>query len=682
MFRSSIQRQARLGSSARRQLSTLALRQIRSRPLVASYQKWPQAELQLTPLRQITIRLYSQESAVAHPETDIENLPGGIYDVNRFEDLKNLGVNERIVRAITQDMGYETMTEVQALTINPALKGTDLVAQARTGTGKTLGFLIPVFQRVLAVEPALATPHNRRMASAGDIRAIILSPTRELAEQIGVEAKKLARHTGLIVQTAVGGTQKREALYRMRREGCHILIATPGRLQDILSDPNTGVSAPNLQAMVLDEADRMLDVGFADAIRDILDLLPPREQVDRQTLLFSATIPRDVVHLAKNMVKTDNFEFVQTISPDETPTHERVPQHLAPVKSYENWFPAILEIAEQAMTRAQQDPEALPFKAIIFFSNTATVEFANRVFRNTYLYNRDSGLRILDIHSKLTQAQRTRNADAFRRAQSGILISSDVTARGMDFPNVSHVIQVGLPPDRDQYIHRVGRTGRAGAPGEGWLILAEDEIPEARRRLPGLPIKPNRSLKTAEHTVGQDEPSPEVSKYFEEVSKAYQSVPPESFKAVYHALLGQKFGRYLQAQDVVQLLNNWCQNGLGWSEPPLIAPRVLQNRGLSNVPGINVGYDQDRSGSSYGKDSSSSSRQFDSRADPFESRFSSNRSDDRFGSSRNNSRFGSPRNDNRFGSSRNDSRFGSRSNNRFGSSRNDGSPRDTPRSFF
>lgn len=131
MFRSSIQRQVRLGSSARRQLSTLALRQIRSRPLVASYQKWPQAELQLTPLRQIAIRLYSQESAVAHPETDIENLPGGIYDVNRFEDLKNLGVNERIVRAITQDMGYETMTEVQALTINPALKGTDLYVYYR-----------------------------------------------------------------------------------------------------------------------------------------------------------------------------------------------------------------------------------------------------------------------------------------------------------------------------------------------------------------------------------------------------------------------------------------------------------------------------------------------------------------------------------------------------------------------
>ncbi|OTA63723.1 DEAD-domain-containing protein [Hypoxylon sp. EC38] len=668
MFRSSIQRQARLGSSAGRQLSTLALRQIRSRPLVASYQKWSQAELQLAPLRQIAIRLYSQESAVARPETDIENKPGGIYDVNRFEDLKNLGVDERIVRAITQDMGYETMTEVQALTINPALKGTDLVAQARTGTGKTLGFLIPVFQRVIAADPSLATPYTRRMASAGDIRAIILSPTRELAEQIGVEARKLARHTGLVVQTAVGGTQKREALWKMRREGCHILIATPGRLQDILSDPNTGVNAPNLQAFVLDEADRMLDVGFADAIRDILDLLPSTSKVDRQTLLFSATIPRDVVHLAKNMVKTNNFEFVQTISPDETPTHERVPQHLAPVQSYENWFPVILEIADQAITRALQDPKALPFKAIIFFSNTATVEFANRVFRNTYLYNRDSGVQIFDIHSKLSQAQRTKNADGFRRARSAILISSDVTARGMDFPNVSHVIQVGLPPDRDQYIHRVGRTGRAGAPGEGWLILAEDEIPEARQRLPGLPIKPNRDLKTAGHKVGQDEPSAEVSKYFDEVSKAYQRVTPDSFKAVYHALLGQKFGRYLQAQDVVRLLNNWAQQGLGWPEPPRLAPKTAHNRGLAGIPGLNIGYDEDRSGFSPKSGSSSDFRQFDRRADPFESRFSSPRNDNNFGSRGSGNRFGSRGNDSRFGSSRND--------------RVDRRPRDTSRSYF
>ncbi|KAI2782006.1 DEAD-domain-containing protein [Daldinia loculata] len=605
MFKFSLQRHARLGNLARRQLSTLVSQQIRSRPVVASCQRLAQRERQLVPLRQIALRLYSQESAAAYANTQTDDSPASLYNITRFEDLSKLGVDERIIRAITVDMKYDNMTEVQSLTINPALKGIDLVAQAKTGTGKTLGFLVPVFQRLITADPSLASPQHRRDASSQDIRAIILSPTRELAEQIGVEARKLARHTGIVVQTAVGGTRKREAMFKMQREGCDVLVATPGRLQDILSDPSTKVDAPKIQSFVLDEADRMLDVGFADAIRDIVDLLPPISQVDRQTLLFSATIPRDVVHLAKSMVKTDNFDFVQTINPDETPTHARVPQHLVSTKGYENWFPAVLEIADQAIKDAKSDPDALPFKAILFFSNTATVQFANRVFKNTPLGHRMTGMPIFDIHSKLSQDVRTRNAEAFRRAQTGILVSSDVTARGMDFPNVSHVIQIGLPPDRDQYIHRVGRTGRAGKSGEGWLILAEEEIREARARLPGLPIKPNHTIKSASYTLGEGTPSPEVAKYFEDVSKAYQRTPRDLFAAVYNALLGQKFGKGLDVEDCVRLLNNWCIKALGWEETPAIPPASARNRGLDRVSGIRIGFDNyeresdDRRGGSF-----------------------------------------------------------------------------------
>ncbi|KAI8963810.1 DEAD-domain-containing protein [Daldinia sp. FL1419] len=605
MFKSSMQRHARLGNLARRQLSTVVSQQIRTRPVVASYQRLAQTERQFIPLRQIAVRLYSQESAAAYA-TQTDDSPASIYNVTRFEDLSKLGVHERIVRAITVDMGYDTMTEVQSLTINPALKGVDLVAQARTGTGKTLGFLVPVFQRLIASDPSLATPSHRRTSTCSDIRAIILSPTRELAEQIGVEAKKLARHTGIIVQTAVGGTRKKEAMWKMKREGCDVLVATPGRLYDIMTDSSTGIAAPRIQSFVLDEADRMLDVGFADAIRDITDCLPPIQEVDRQTLLYSATIPRDVVHLAKSMVKTDNFDFVQTINPDETPTHARIPQHLVSVKSYENWFPSILEISEKAIQNYRNNPDALPFKAILFFSNTATVQFANRVFKSHNLANRLGGIPVFDIHSKLTQDVRTRNAEAFRRAKSGILISSDVTARGMDFPNVSHVFQIGLPPDRDQYIHRVGRTGRAGKAGEGWLILAEDEIREARNRLPGLPIKPNNSIQSASHAMGLGTPTPEVASYFEDVRKAYQRVPKDLFAQVYSALLGQKFGRGLNVEDVVRLLNSWSKNGLGWEEPPAISPNVARNRNLDRVPGIRVGHNNfepelnDRRGGSFG----------------------------------------------------------------------------------
>ncbi|KAL7627553.1 hypothetical protein AAE478_001746 [Parahypoxylon ruwenzoriense] len=590
MFKASLQRHARLGNVARRQLSTLASRQIRSRPLIASCQRWSQAELQSNPLKQVAERLYSYESTAARPQAEVENSAASSGRVTRFADLSKLGVHENIVRAITQGMKYETMTEVQSLTIKPALQGVDLVAQAKTGTGKTLGFLIPVFQRMLAADPGLAQPNSRRRASPGDIRAIILSPTRELAEQIGVEARKLARNTSIVVQTAVGGTQKRQSLFMMQRQGCDLLVATPGRLQDILSDPSSGVAAPRLQSFVLDEADRMLDVGFSEDIRNLLNMLPPIEEVDRQTLLYSATIPRDVVHLAKSLVKTNNFEFVQTIDPNEAPTHERVPQHLSVVQGYENWFPAVLEIADQAQQKAKADPNALPFKAIVFFSNTATVQFAAKVFKSL---SRANGLEVYEIHSKLSQYERTRSAENFRRSESGILVSSDVTARGMDFPNVSHVIQVGLPPDRDQYIHRVGRTGRAGNPGEGWLILTEKEVAEARGRLPGLPIKPNTTLVSATHIIGKTE-TPEASRYFEVISEAYKRVPRYYFKDTYTAILGQKFGRRLYPEDVVELLNNWCFKGLGWEEQPSLTPKSVANRGLGNVSGIKVGFDDDK----------------------------------------------------------------------------------------
>lgn len=590
MFKASLQRHAQLGNVARRRIAAFALRPSRSQSLVISAPRLSQTAIRSNTLGQVIPRFYSAESAAVREDGDSASRSGR---VTRFSELRNLGVDEMIVEALTEGMGYETMTDVQSLTINPAMKGVDLVAQAKTGTGKTLAFLIPVFQRIINAQPELARRGGYHNASSEDIRAIILSPTRELAEQIGVEAKKLARGTSVVVQTAVGGTRKREAMYNMQRNGCHILVATPGRLQDILSDPDARVAAPNLQALVLDEADRMLDVGFSDAIREILDLLPPVQQVDRQTLLFSATIPRDVVHLAKSMVKTNNFEFVQTISPDDTPTHEKVPQHVVAVNGYENWFPAILEIANKGIEKASQDPSALPFKAIVFFSNTATVEYANQVFRRTSLGNRRFGIPILDIHSKLTQHARTRNADAFRRAKSGILLSSDVTARGMDFPGVSHVIQVGLPPDRDQYIHRVGRTGRAGNSGEGWLILAEDEIREARARLSGLPIQPNNSLETAKHVPGQDQAPQEVARHFEEISHGYEAAPRRMFRAVYNALLGQKMGRHLRIEDLIRLMNGWSSKGLGWQEPPAVPPRVAANRNLKGVPGVRIGHDQD-----------------------------------------------------------------------------------------
>ncbi|KAI0914919.1 DEAD-domain-containing protein [Ustulina deusta] len=618
MWKASIQRHVRLGNVAR-QLSTVSLmRSARSNHLAAILRQTPsQPALRRLAPTHVFSRLYTAESSAAEADGQGRPTPAPPGLITRFADLSQLGVNEGLIQALTRGMGYETMTEVQSMAINPALKGVDMVAQAKTGTGKTLAFLVPLFQRVLVDQPQLADRRAKRRSSSEDIRAIILSPTRELAEQIGVEARKLAKNTGIVVQTAVGGTRKRESLWKMWNEGCDVLVATPGRLNDLLTDPAARVAAPKLQAFVLDEADRMLDVGFTDEIRAIQDSLPSPTDVERQTLLFSATIPRDVVHLAKSMVRANNFEFVQTIKADDVATHESVPQHLVTIQGLENVYPVILEIAEKAQTA---ENAGAPFKAIVFFSNTASVQYAYEIFRRTRSFSRHNGTEMYEIHSKLTQSSRTRSADYFRKATSAVLFSSDVTARGMDFPNVTDVIQIGLPPDRDQYIHRVGRTGRAGNSGKGWLILTPEEVREARERLTNLPIKPNDTIESAKFGTGDSSAPEAVSRLFKRISDAYVNIPASSFRAVYMANLGQKFGRFFQAPDMIRMLNDWCLRGMGWKEPPAIPPKIADMRGLRRIPGVRVGYDEEvepvergfghrfGSESSFSRDSSSDSR--------------------------------------------------------------------------
>ncbi|KAJ2989250.1 hypothetical protein NUW58_g3567 [Xylaria curta] len=685
MFKASIQRQVRLRNVAR-QLSTVALPRRTSSKHLAVLHRTSQPALQHLVPRLVFSRLYTAQSAAVQANQEAESAVSSA-SVTQFAELSQLGVDKHLIAALTEGMGYDTMTEVQSMTINPALKGTDMVAQAKTGTGKTLAFLVPLFQRVLADRPELADRRIRRRASSEDIRAIILSPTRELAEQIGTEARKLAKNTGIVVQTAVGGTRKREALWKMHQEGCDVLVATPGRLNDLLSDPQARVGAPKLQAFVLDEADRMLDVGFADELRSIQEALPSPREVERQTLLFSATIPRDVVHLAKSMVRPDNFEFVQTIKEDDAPTHERVPQHLVTVNGFENIYPTILEIVDKA--RAAQG-SGLPFKAIVFFSNTASVRYAYQIFRRTQTFSRFSGIQSFEIHSRLTQAMRTRSADSFRRAKSAVLFSSDVTARGMDFPNVTDVIQVGLPPDRDQYIHRVGRTGRAGHSGKGWLILTGEEISEARYRLPGLPIKPNNTIESAQHEFGVGSPSKDVSRFFSEIANVYSAVPKSEFRALYLACLGQKFSKTFDAADCIQLLNKWCQGAMGWPEVPAIPPRIATIRGLSRLPGVRIGHDEDDEPEIRGSDNrfgSNSNFKHNGFNRDNRSHNRDNRSHNRDNRSHNRDNRGHSRDnrghsrDNRGHSRDNRNSFESRFESRF-ASRSDGRSRQTSRASF
>ena len=573
-------------------------------------------------LHQTTL-LRQQAAAEAQSETT-ENGP-----ITRFDELETRGiVHPNVIRMLTGPMGLETMTEVQIKTINETLKGTDTVAQAKTGTGKTLAFLLPVLQNIISIDPDLgerAANRRSKRTTADDIRALIISPTRELAEQIAAEASKLVANTSLIVQTAVGGTQKSAGLRAIQQQGCHILVGTPGRLKDILSDPYTRVEAPDLSALVFDEADRLLDQGFWPEIQEIMRLLPTPAEKDRQTMMFSATIPKEVVSLVRSTLKP-GFQFVKCVADNEDPTHANVTQRIVRLNGFENSLPTLTEICSRCVEESQQ-PGGKPFKAIVYFNGTAEATMASSALNrlqspgnqqapsNTFGRNANNHpwpeTRILEIHGRLTQAARTRAAEVFRNAKSAILLSSDVTARGMDFPNVTHVIQMGLPPTREQYVHRIGRTARAGKEGEGWLILNPLESGEARQRLKNLPIQRDTSLEIAAMDMTKEAQVPvKAGQLLSMYQDALRKVSDVEKGDVYRAQLG--IHQWLSDKTaLMQGMNNLARFGWGMSQPPPISHGLALRLGLTRIPGVNIGQMPDREprgGTDYGSRGGSGGR--------------------------------------------------------------------------
>jgi ATP-dependent RNA helicase MSS116 len=528
--------------------------------------------------------------------------------VTKFADLATQGlVHPNVVKTLTGDMKLETMTEVQSATLHSALQGADIIAQAKTGTGKTIGFLLPVLQRIIQKDPHLATAsHGRRgpRTTADDIRALVISPTRELAEQIAEEARKLVRGTGIIVQTAVGGSHKRQGMRAIQTEGCHILVGTPGRLKDILSDPHSRVEAPDLNALVFDEADRLLDQGFWPEISSIMQLLPAPNQADRQTLMFSATMSQDVITLARGTLKK-GFKFVQTVSNDEAPTHARVPQNLVKLRGFENAAPALIELCQREIKQAQSDPSKPPFKAIIYYNSASEVDLCHSLLRGL---ENDSGrnallpAKIFRIHARLSQDQRTRAAEMFKGSRSGIFISSDVTARGMDFPGVTHVIQMGIATSREMYIHRIGRTARAGREGTGWLFINDFEEREVRNKLGNLPLVPNETLESARLDLTQaTEVSAEQGARLAMYKTAIQQVPRGEKVKVFLSFFGT-YAWLNGKQILVDNMNRLATYGWALDEPPMVSPSLLRRLpSFRGVTGIRLGHEPTDEGDDRGR---------------------------------------------------------------------------------
>ncbi|KAI8712370.1 hypothetical protein NCS52_01335000 [Fusarium sp. LHS14.1] len=389
----------------------------------------------------------------------------------RFDGLLEQNqVHPLVIRTITEDMGFEFMTPVQAATVDELLppNRSDCLVQAKTGTGKTMAFLLPALQTMLT---------ENRPVDAG-ISLLVISPTRELAMQISTEATKLLQRLPRYrVQIAIGGTNK-DREEKQILSGCDILIATPGRLLDHLSNEEIVYSLRNVNSLVLDEADRLLDMGFMKDLREIVNRLPDKKDTNRQGMLFSATIAPHVQQVA-GLVLAPGYKFISTIPAGEVNTHERVPQFLVEVPTF-----GAVAAAMTGCVR-QEAAESGTFKAILFAPTAALADFYGQILSAL------PGLPPVSVlHSRMSQNKRTKITNEYRDSSSSILVATDVVARGMDFPGVTTVIQVGLPADKQSYIHRLGRTARADADGRGVLIVSAAEAWFPKWSLKEITLRP------------------------------------------------------------------------------------------------------------------------------------------------------------------------------------------------
>ncbi|KAG0564623.1 hypothetical protein M758_8G120800 [Ceratodon purpureus] len=467
----------------------------------------------------------------------------------RFDNFK---ISPLSLKALHEVAGFDTMTVVQNETLPVILKGQDVLAKAKTGTGKTVAFLLPAIEAILREDS-----HN---AKRSPINVLAICPTRELASQVAAEAKMLTTfQRGLGVQVVIGGTNMATETRRLEKSPCQILVGTPGRLLDhIQSNPDVRRQLQDLKVLVLDEADQLLDMGFRKSLDGIIKALPK----ERQTLLFSATVPNEVKSMCKIALKS-NYAYIDTVGEDDEETHVKVKQEYL-IVPLEKQLTAIYALLKQ---HAMQDPN---FKVLVF----CTTARVTALFAEFY---KKLGMNTLEIHSRKSQSFRTKVSDEFRNHPGGVIMfTSDVSARGVDYPDVTLVLQIGTPAGREQYIHRLGRTGRAGKEGRGLLIL----MPWEEVFL--------RSLKDITIPQAMDIPiTPDVEA---KVNKAMQYVSEDAKEKAYQAWLGYYNSCTVLKWDKPTLVKraNLFSTTLGLHQPPALMKKTVGMMGLRNVPGLRI----------------------------------------------------------------------------------------------
>ncbi len=347
--------------------------------------------------------------------------------------FSEFNLNPLLQQAVS-DMGYIEATPIQAQAIPPALEGRDLIGCAQTGTGKTAAFLLPVLEQLL-----------RDPRPAKNPRVVVLAPTRELVIQVTEQAKKLSAQTGLRVLDVYGGAPIRPQIDRLRR-GVDVIIATPGRLQDHMRRNN--VKFRDLQVLILDEADRMLDMGFIPDIKQIVSHMPQQ----RQTMLFSATMSAPVLSLTRQFQQNPEMIEIGLASPPKA-----IRQALYPV-------PKHLKTQLLIALLAQMDVNSM----LVF---TDTKQEADIVTRKLT----EANISVACIHGDFKQSERIAALEGFRQGKYQVLVATNIASRGLDVEGISHVINYDVPEQSEDYVHRIGRTARAEAEGDAITLVTPDD---------------------------------------------------------------------------------------------------------------------------------------------------------------------------------------------------------------
>ena len=518
----------------------------------------------------------------------------------------------------------------------------DLLVRAKTGTGKTLAFLIPALEGRLRQLNSFLTAYRLENPDAtkvaaqkaldqfatSSVGALIISPTRELATQIAQEAKALTTHLPHFgVRLLVGGEPRMRQLREWTRPGASndIVVATPGRMVDLVqSESSVRRALANSRMLILDEADTLLDMGFASEIEKIGEYIPPIEE--RQTFLFSATVSKSIREVARKMMKVDH-SFIDTVGRDSPDTHLHIPQYYTVLPSAEHQITHILTLLAQDQLLNPQGG-----KAVIFLPTTKLTQLYS-ILLSTMSSHLPWGhkTKIMEIHSKKDQSQRTRASSAFRTSTApySILVTSDVSARGVDYPGVTRVIQVGVPGTRDLYIHRVGRTGRAGKDGRGDLVvldferefvkttlgdlkLRRYEVAEAASETfalasawdsaaPPAPLPPaledmpsrRRERKYASSSTHSAPPPPVVPRLESLATSLRTNVLPSidefSIKETFASLLGYYIPKSTELRtrpmEVVESLKEWATVGWGLEQAPFVSDAFLKKMGAGSGGG-------------------------------------------------------------------------------------------------